>query len=182
MLSQPEASKVLKWDLRWSVWSFSLKDCSKSERSVCRCPAEDLVSTAVLDSWKCPTHLQLWFKMHCAKWKVSRCSLSLSCYPSAETLSSILSCWPRYGVGIISDPKPIWWKGAPQRKGPCSLETLGWRNTPSYSSSPLLILVQPWGSSIASSSMDWKVFQVRHADLSRNHASFPQQWHWQSNW
>lgn len=121
------------WSLRWSAWNFSLKEGSeiKLDRSACRCPAEDLLCATVLASWKCPTHLQLGFKMHCAKWNASRCSLSLSCYLTAETLSSTLSCWPTYGVSIISNPKPIWWKG------PFSLETLSWWNNPSYSSNPL---------------------------------------------
>lgn len=95
--------------------------------------------------------LQLWFKMHCASWNASRCSLSISSHLPPKTLSSIQTCCPRYGASIVSAPKPVWWEGAPQRKGPWSLEILSCWSTHLSSSTifwPILVLV--WGICIHS--------------------------------
>lgn len=129
-------------NLRWSVWRFNLKDCSevKSDRSVCRYPAEDLVSTTVCSQLKMLWFKQLWYNLHCAKWSASR---FFWVSPVTHLPRHSAAFWAA-GLGMV---KPIWRKGAPQH--PFSLETLSWRNTPSYSSSPLLILVQPWGSWIS---------------------------------
>lgn len=80
---------------------------------------------------------QLWYNLHCAKWSASR---FFWVSPVTHLPRHSAAFWAA-GLGMV---KPIWRKGAPQHL--CSLETLSWRNTPSYSSSPLLILVQPWGS------------------------------------
>lgn len=126
--------------------------------------------------------LQLWFKMHCASWNASRCSLSFSSYLPAEILSSILRCCPNYNVSTSSAPKPIWFEGVLQEKKAFAV----WTSIAAGTSlqAPIIftfpISVLPWGSCIHSSqqhSTDWKVFQIRCADLARNHESCPQRWH-----